>query len=487
MSPQRSRISVFLVVACAFAWIAGGSVAEAKRGPSSVEVCVDSATGAVSRVAASSGCVGSSQKWSALRSAPQLCWNATSLDPLSRTRLVSVAPVSGCVTPLQSVPVGTVVMLCADQTSGVLRWPVTSKCDTGNIDTWVRVGVTRNSAPSSTTTTSTAPSAALTPSVSLQSTVIQSNSLPKVVTVTANVTGTIYFVEGSITVKSVTSITNAHPMLWAQGAVTAANTPTSIAIDVDKLVNGYYSVFVVTSQGAISAPAANIVTISVSRASQATSTTSTTAVPLSCATGGSCTVGVDRGAGGGLVFYYSASAFTSTGSDCGTNCHYLEAAPTDIPMIGISSIVWATTAAVCYARGSTSGTSDCQSNSIYSGDFATQSASRTAATAIGKGMENTNQIYSRLTTAGSVATSSYAAGLAWAYANNSKTDWFLPSKDELIQLWANRLVLNMTAFTYWSSSEYEFTSDSFVSATGLMGLSGYRKDGFWNVRPVRAG
>jgi hypothetical protein len=187
------------------------------------------------------------------------------------------------------------------------------------------------------------------------------------------------------------------------------------------------------------------------------------------------------------VFYYSASAFTSTGSDCGTNCHYLEAAPTDIPMIGISSIVWATTAAVCYARGSTSGTSDCQSNSIYSGDFATQSASRTAATAIGKGMENTNQIYSRLTTAGSVATSSYAAGLAWAYANNSKTDWFLPSKDELIQLWANRLVLNMTAFTYWSSSEYEFTSDSFVSATGLMGLSGYRKDGFWNVRPVRAG
>jgi hypothetical protein len=276
MSPQRSRISVFLVVACAFAWIAGGGVAEAKRGPSSVEVCIDSATGVVSRVATSKGCGGGSQKWSASRSAPQLCWNATSLDPLSRTRLVSVAPVSGCVTPLQSVPVGTVVMLCADQTSGVLRWPVTSKCDTGNIDTWVRVGVTRNSAPSSTTTTSTAPSAALTPSVSLQSTVIQGNTFPKAVTVTANVAGTIYFVEGSITVKSVASITNAHSMLWAQGAVTAANTPTAIAIDVDKLVNGYYSVFVVTSQGVISAPAANIVTISVPRAGQVTTTTSTT-------------------------------------------------------------------------------------------------------------------------------------------------------------------------------------------------------------------
>jgi hypothetical protein len=276
MSPQRSRISVFLVVAFAFAWIAGGGVAEAKRGPSSVEVCVDSATGVVSRVATSKGCGGGSQKWSASRSAPQLCWNATSLDPLSRTRLVSVAPVSGCATPLQSVPVGTVVMLCADQTSGLLRWPVTRKCDTGNIDTWVRVGVTRNSAPSSTTTTSTAPSTALTPSVSLQSTVIQGNTFPKAVTVTANVAGTIYFVEGSITVKSVASITNAHSMLWAQGAVTAANTPTAIAIDVDKLVNGYYSVFVVTSQGVISAPAANIVTISVPRSGQVTTTTSTT-------------------------------------------------------------------------------------------------------------------------------------------------------------------------------------------------------------------
>jgi len=284
MSPQRSRISVFLVVACAFAWIAGGSVAEAKRGPSSVEVCVDSATGVVSRVATSKGCSGGSQKWSASRSAPQLCWNATSLEPLSRTRLVSVEPVSGCVTPLQSVPVGTVVMLCADQTSGVLRWPVTSKCDTGNIDTWVRVGATRNSAPSSTTTTSTAPNAALMPSVSLQSTVIQGNTFPKAVTVTANVAGTIYFVEGSITVKSVASITNAHSMLWAQGAVTAANTPTAIAVDVDKLVNGYYSVFVVTSQGVISAPAANMVTISISRVGQATTTTSTTSTTVAVRT-----------------------------------------------------------------------------------------------------------------------------------------------------------------------------------------------------------
>jgi hypothetical protein len=195
---------------------------------------------------------------------------------------------------------------------------------------------------------------------------------------------------------------------------------------------------------------------------------------------------VDRGAGGGIVFYYSATPFTSTGSDCGTNCHYLEAAPRDTPMIGISSQVWATTGAYCYASGSTSGTSNCQTNSIYSGDSTAQTASRTAATAIGMGMTNTNQIYARLTTAGSVATSDYAAGLAWVYEYNSKTDWFLPSKDELDALWANKSAFGMNAPRYWSSSEldetqvwYRYLFDSSERASD--------KNGFRYVRPVRAG
>jgi hypothetical protein len=195
---------------------------------------------------------------------------------------------------------------------------------------------------------------------------------------------------------------------------------------------------------------------------------------------------VDRGAGGGIVFYYSATAFTSTGSDCGANCHYLEAAPRDTPMIGILSQVWATTGAYCYASGSTSGTSRCQTNSIYSGDSTAQTASRTAATAIGMGMTNTNRIYERLTTAGSVATSDYAAGLAWVYENNSKTDWFLPSKDELDALWANKSAFGMNAPRYWSSSEldetqvwYRYLFDSSERASN--------KSGGWNIRPVRAG
>ena len=155
-----------------------------------------------------------------------------------------------------------------------------------------------------------------------------------------------------------------------------------------------------------------------------------TVTALTCATGGSCIVG-DTGPGGGKVFYVRADGgtFTSTGSDCGTACKYLEAAPTDQS----AGIVWATTAAFCYAAGSDSGTSNCQTNSIYS-NAAGQAASRTAATAIGKGMANTNQVHARLTTAGGALTNTYAAGIAFAFTNNSKTDWHLPSKDELNQM-----------------------------------------------------
>ena len=265
MKKTEIVVAVALVVALVFT----GGVVEAKRGPSAVIVCVDAATGVVSRVAASATCVGERQKWSASKLAPQLCWDASSVNPKSQTRLVSIKPSAGCVAPLRSVPVGKVVLLCAERISGVLRWSVTRACKTGNANTWVRVGALRNAASATTTTTSVA----LVPSVSLQATVIQGNTWPKAVTVSANVAGTIYFVEGSVTVKSVSDITNSHPMLWAQGAVAAANTATSITFNVENLVNGYYRVYVVNAQGVLSAPATNIVTISVHPASQATSTT----------------------------------------------------------------------------------------------------------------------------------------------------------------------------------------------------------------------
>ena len=223
-----------------------------------------------------------------------------------------------------------------------------------------------------------------------------------------------------------------------------------------------------------------------------------------CAEGGACIVG-DTGPGGGKVFYVQASGgtFTSTGSDCGTACKYLEAAPSDQS----TGIVWATTAAFCYAAGSDSGSSDCQKNSIYS-NTAGQDASRTAATAIGKGMANTNQIHARLTTAGGAGTSTYAAGIAWAYsvAGNSKTDWHLPSKDELNQMckwqrgvaWTSDATVctggtlnsgtgasGFSAANYWGSSEGG--ADGASGQSFNAGFQGnFNKTGTLSVRPVRA-
>ena len=203
---------------------------------------------------------------------------------------------------------------------------------------------------------------------------------------------------------------------------------------------------------------------------------------LSCAAGGACVVG-DTGPGGGIVFYVAGATFTSTGSDCATACRYLEAAPTDQS----TGVAWATSAAACYADGSDSGTNDCQNYSIYS-NTSGQAVSRTASVGIGMGMANTNQIYARLTTAGSASTSAYAAGIAWAYTNNGKSDWHLPSRNELNELRQQAASVGGFAATeYWSSSEY--VDRYYASAQAFLGQAQFiqvKSVATFRVRPVRA-
>jgi hypothetical protein len=118
------------------------------------------------------------------------------------------------------------------------------------------------------------------------------------------------------------------------------------------------------------------------------------------------------------------------------------------------------------------------------------------------GMSNTNDIYARLTTAGSVATTDYAAGIAWAYSNNSKTDWFLPSQLQLNELCkyarnqttgttsvacssSGSLRTGFSAQRYWSSTELAATTArSMHFNDGSLRTSG--KSSTYYVRPVRA-
>ena len=140
----------------------------------------------------------------------------------------------------------------------------------------------------------------------------------------------------------------------------------------------------------------------------------------------------DTGSGGGKVFYISPSGFncgptfSATGSPDGGKCYYLEAAPsTWSGGAGDPPISWSTGAnqrvAVLGARE----------------------------TAIGSGYKNSLAIAAQ--DRNDAATS--AAVAAQGYRGGSKTDWYLPSKDELNALFINRVAAGATG-GYWSSSEY---------------------------------
>lgn len=145
--------------------------------------------------------------------------------------------------------------------------------------------------------------------------------------------------------------------------------------------------------------------------------------------GGACRVG-DIGTGGGTIFYASATAFTSSGASCNTNCHYLEVAPKG----------WASLAD--YPNNiSYNGQSTPRNNAnddpilVWSdGTFTGQTRSTIAVgTAIGTGYNNTQQVKNN--TPSGLHDSWFAFNAALAYAGNSGTStvgqWFLPSLKEL--------------------------------------------------------
>ena len=114
----------------------------------------------------------------------------------------------------------------------------------------------------------------------------------------------------------------------------------------------------------------------------------------------------------------------------------------------------------------------------YNGAFTTTSATGTA---IGTGLSNTDAI---IASQGAVTTN-YAAGLARAYGGGGYSDWFLPSKDELNQLYLNRVAIGgfASAF-YWSSTEAtQFFTWRQNLNTGVQDTLG--KSGLMYVRAIR--
>jgi hypothetical protein len=92
---------------------------------------------------------------------------------------------------------------------------------------------------------------------------------------------------------------------------------------------------------------------------------------------------------------------------------------------------------------------------------------------------------SNTTTADSTCTSG-AIQVAAGYTTNSKTDWHLPSKDELAQLYAQiTTVGGFSTGYYWSSSELDATT-AWLQRFSTSAQGNAPKDWTYYVRPVRA-
>jgi len=200
-------------------------------------------------------------------------------------------------------------------------------------------------------------------------------------------------------------------------------------------------------------------------------------VILTCAQGGSCTLG-QTGPGGGTVFYYSAAGFncgptrTSTGSPSGGLCKYLEVAPAGwYGTANDPALVWADAA---------------YQNTLLSGDVS----------AIGAGYMNSLLILAQ----GNGSTT--AAGACRAYTGGGLSDWYLPSTTELVQLQSYVTSSPYSSSSpglgylrgggynsygyYWSSGQYTGLANTANILSIVNGGGGVPKSWNVNTRAIRA-
>jgi hypothetical protein len=131
----------------------------------------------------------------------------------------------------------------------------------------------------------------------------------------------------------------------------------------------------------------------------------------------------DRGPGGGIVYYVSATNFTSTGSACNTTCKYLEVAPSTWQGTGVAddlNYVWSDNVTVATGQDTVTASAEGVPGRSY--------APPKFNWKIGQGFYNT----SVMKVAGAT---SPAQDAVLAYAGNSTAgQWFIPSLNELNEL-----------------------------------------------------
>jgi hypothetical protein len=105
----------------------------------------------------------------------------------------------------------------------------------------------------------------------------------------------------------------------------------------------------------------------------------------------------------------------------------------------------------------------------------------TTYTGIGTGQTNTTAILSGCVTTG------IAASLCVSYNGGGYNDWYLPSKDELNELYLNRNAIGMVGPSYWSSTEVDRIAAWRINFSGGVwnhGAKDYSTDNY--VRAIRS-
>ena len=165
------------------------------------------------------------------------------------------------------------------------------------------------------------------------------------------------------------------------------------------------------------------------------------------------------GPGGGLIFFVDHQDEYAT-------YDYLEVAPTTATFAsGALTGPFATNSLNCGQLQN----QDCRTNSIYvfTGTNEDTSLEWQKHKGLFAGQVATTHIVNRFN-AGSVPKNTYAAGVADDYETNGKTDWWLPSLDELAKIQKNIVnqgLMNVGTSGYWSSSEYTYWSSSNIVAS----------------------
>jgi hypothetical protein len=184
----------------------------------------------------------------------------------------------------------------------------------------------------------------------------------------------------------------------------------------------------------------------------------------------------DVGPGGGKIFYVANTPFVCGPTRTAT-CTYLEAAPA----------LWAggmTDPTRTWAQSGQGGSPRYDTGTVNN----SISPETATATAIGWGYRNTLAIILQ----GSTNTANSAAALADAYSVTVGgvvvDDWFLPSKDELQQIFIQYSTVGGLSFAYWSSSEYNAINAWVWYSMGPTFVFSYDtgKNNPYYVRPIRA-